>query len=206
MKGVRSLTTRSGLLPVVVAVATLMFSDRVGATNGRQASCVLVRNAELALTAPLDQPFWGALRGHEVKGNSSRSVLLVRIFDDPGSGPDSQIFTKLSIEFSGSEPVYPQVDESKILRSYFVQGMTGFVSKKRFFVADSLRVRLGLTKAGDATRLQLESTVQSRSAFDGSEQVAQVAITCQLKIKQVHELSPWEGRIGTDWASFAPEQ
>jgi hypothetical protein len=117
-------------------------------------SCIVVKNAELVMVTSATAPFWEANSGHEVQFSDARSVLLIRVYRDLGTGSDAGYFSKLSFEFMGPSLSYLELSKEKAVRSQFSKGNSGFVYKKSFSTAESPAVNINFAIEGEKASIQ----------------------------------------------------
>lgn len=199
----RALKRSVQMVPLLLAAAPLAARP---ITPTVEVQCVLVGSAQIAQT-PLarEGKFGRANHGHQIAAGT-KNVLAIRIFNDPDRGPDSETFKKATLEIQllpdvaiGSEVT---VD---ILRSHYVQGASGWVPRGGYWWAKNPFQRVHFRRDNKGLYAALKQDVR---VTDGGKisprppQVFPVDVTCPVRKLPVIQLTPWIGRVGTDYLSF----
>jgi hypothetical protein len=184
--------------PLLAAATTAANSPKV------EVQCVLVENAQIA-GGPLD--FGSANYGHQII-TGTRSVLAIRIFDDPDEGIDSAGFAKATLEFDN----LPVITAGKaisvgVLNSYYAKGSSAFASRGNYWWAEAPFVHVGFRSDGKGLHATLRQDVHATYAAKTSRRPPRsipVNVTCPVRKVAVKQLTAWTGRVGTAWNSFNP--
>ena len=168
--------------------------------------CILVENARIARKSLAQEGKFGhANHGHQI-ATGTNTVLAIRIYDDPDRGPDSESFKKATLEFQLS----PDVEVGgevvvSVLRSYYAEGSSGWVANGGYWWAENPFPQLHFRRdrAGLHGTLKHEALANyAEKVFTRPSQTLPVDISCPVRKLAILQLTPWLGRIGTNWRSF----
>lgn len=194
-------------LRIVTIILAIVGSVPVLADR-KQVACIWVESAKIALNNDLnDGQFGHANYGHQIEAGSF-SVLSIRVLEDDERGVDSELFSKTTLEIDHVPQDIPvgQGTEVKVLRSYYTKGSAGFIPKGQYFWANDALHEIRLKRDIDGYGLTVNADVQATNAKNGRTQIFHLGFDCQLNKRPLSDLGPWEGKVGTNWNSFAPNR
>lgn len=152
-----------------------------------------------------EREFGRANQGHQIQ-TGSRSVLAIRIYENEDRGPDSALFYKSTLEFS--RPIGIAESEEitvDVLRSLYTEGGSAWVDDGAYWWATDPFRHVHFRRDSKGLYATLKQNV--RATYDAKvvprpPQSIPVDVTCQVRKLPVLKLTPWTGRVGTEWLSF----
>ena len=175
-----------------------------------EVQCVLVESAQIAqIPLAREGEFGRANHGHQI-ATGTRSVLAIRIFDDPDLGPDSEIFKKATLELKlPSDVVEGSEVAVHVVRSHYAEGSSGWAADGGYWWAKNPFRRVHFRRDNKGLYAILKQDVR---VIDGEKiarrppQTLPVDVTCPVRKLPVIQLTPWIGRVGTGYLSFYPQR
>ncbi len=171
-----------------------------------EVQCILVEKARIAGRSLVREGHFGrANHGHQIViGN--KSVLAIRIYDDPDRGPDSQIFKKATLELE-APPIVPVGGDVfvNVIRSYYSEGASGWVADGGYWWAKNPFSRIRFRREQNRLVASLNATfpaINAEKNFRPKNSRLPVDVTCPVRELSVIKLTPWTGREGTSFHSF----
>jgi len=168
--------------------------------------CVLVENAQIAKSPLVKEGLFGrANHGHQIV-YGKRSVLAVRTYIDNGAGVDSEVFKKATLEFDMPHEIADGGEATvNVLRSYYVEGASGWVADGRFYWSKDSFPRVHFRRDSGGLHATLKGEAEAAFAdkvFRRPRKLIPVDVQCPVVQRKVIQLTPWAGRAGTSWYSF----
>lgn len=191
------------IVPVLLAAATTAarpLAPRV------EVQCILVEKAQIARRPVAKEGEFGrANYGHQIAAGT-KSVLAIRIYDDPDQGPDSQTFKKATLELNLPHDIAEGREVAvEVLRSHYAEGASGWVADGGYWWAKDPFTRIHFRQDNNGLYATLKENVQLIDGEKNSRRARpynQVDLTCPVRKLPVMKLTPWTGRVVTDWHSF----
>lgn len=171
-----------------------------------EVQCILVEKAQIA-QKPLakEGEFGRANYGHQIVAGI-RSVLAIRIYEDPDRGPDSQTFKKATLEFKLPPGIVEGTEVAvDVLRCYYAEGASGWVSDGGYGWAKDPFPRIHFRRDGTglyATLKQNVRVIEAEKRPGRPNPLITLNVTCPIRKQALLKLTPWTGREGTEWPSF----
>jgi hypothetical protein len=176
----------------------------------RNIVCLLVEHSDISPSRKVKPPmFYLALAnyGHEVQLGKNL-VFVLREFRDDGDGVDSAHFEKLTLrlvhdvannDFASGEPV-------GVTSGYYTEGGVGFIHKGAYWRANSTNPirQITFVRTANGIDAEIKAIFEATYESDKSKKVVKLDVRCPVRRSSVNLLSPWEGKPGHDWNSFAP--
>lgn len=201
---VNTLNLKKTILMVPVLLAAAMTAARPLAPKV-EVQCILVAMAQIARHPAREGKFGHANYGHQI-APGTESVLAIRIYDDPDRGPDSQTFTKATLELNLPQKIAKGSEVAvEVLRSHYAEGSSGWVHKGEYWWAKNAFRRVYFRRDSSGLLAILKSNVNVTYAakiFPRPPETISVDVTCRVRKLGFLQLPPWTGRVGTDWLSF----
>lgn len=172
----------------------------------KQVTCTWVENAKITLDKKFNIKDYGhANYGHQI-GTGNHSVLSFRLYEDWEEGPDSQVFSKTTLELDHIPKDIPVGHEMDIdtLRSYFTEGSEGFIYRGSYFWASNPLKRIRIRRTSDEFEAIVDVNIEATHARYGTTNAIHLNFRCPLQKRLVEKLSLWEGKLGTKYGSFTP--
>ena len=177
--------------------------------------CLLVPNAKIVLTKKpqhRDTPPWKlalatANYGHEIMAGNGY-VLGVRQFQGGDAPVDAAKFLKVTLALQLSELRLAQGKEVRVpvVDGYYIQGTVGFVHKREYWQARDPARDVTLKRLATGLTATLQATFPANYVASGESKAVDLDISCSVVETAADHLKSWEGKVGADWSSFAPEQ
>jgi hypothetical protein len=187
--------------PLLLAAATAF-------AHPPKVQCVLVENAQIARQRVVNEGKFGrANHGHQI-APGVRSVLAIRVYEDDGSGADAQVFKKATFEFKEIPHAIAEGEEVtvNVLRSYYAEGSSGWVADGGYSWATNPFHQILIRRNIDGLHINLKSIIEATNespfAKKRRKERINVDVQCPIRRQAVMELTPWVGRVGTNWLSF----
>ena len=199
MNGLKILILMVPLLLAVSTTAARPLAPKV------EIQCILVEKAQIA-QKPLakEGKFGRANYGHQIV-SGTKSVLAIRIFDDPDRGPDSETFKKATLELKLPPDVSGGSEVSvDVLRSHYAEGASGWVADGGYWWAKDPFARVHFRRDNNGLYATLKQNVRVTDGEKNSRRAPflPMDVTCLVRTLPILKLTPWTGRVGTDWLSF----
>lgn len=204
-----------GVKPIKAAFAGMLLllcqpaiaSSRWGIDAVSGVDCFLVEKATLIDDDRNEGSFGRANVGHQI-GPGNNIVLAIRAYENGGRGPDDQTFKKASLEFTALPDVRAigQAQDVPVLRSYYTDGASGFVTRGRYAQATKVFTTVRIVRSKRGIEASVNALVKAKDAAKGQATQANVAWTCPVIRRTVEQLDVWEGKAGTTWGSFYPRK
>ena len=191
------------LLPMPLLLAT---TTALAVALKVEVQCVLVEKAQIARTSLAKEGAFGrANYGHQI-ANGTSAVLAIRIFDDPDGGPDSESFTKATLELKPPLVIPAGSDLSvDVMRSHYSKGASAWVTQGGYAWAKNPFSHVRFRRDINGLRVRLEGDFEAVSRSNSSRRQSEairVDLECPVRKQAVSELSSWIGWVGTNRASF----
>lgn len=202
------------LAGLILADCSVKASEVTGLPSTKL-ECFLVPNARIVLPTAdssselksLQSTMNAANYGHEITDGTSY-VFALRKYEDDGTGPDAGVFTKLTLTFKSAD-VHLSDGQTKpydVSSGFYVQGSTGFVGKREYWQAKNAVPQISMTKGLEGLTASVHASFIAAHAAPSEKKEVVLDLKCPVRTASVKELGPWEGKVGTDWESFAPAQ
>jgi len=140
--------------------------------------------------------------GHEIIFGRSEVVAFREFKDYPGI--DSQVFTKVTLQLPAGAFDSKSDTEINVVHSYYTNGSTGFFHRGEFWTAQDFVRKVAFTRSSGGLVVTLNATFAAKKAVGGDAKHVTLNYSCAVRSVSVGQLNPWEGKVGTDFNSFAP--
>jgi len=135
-------------------------------------------------------------------------VLIIRQFRDDSTAVDAAQFLKVTLAV---ESVNLEIDEDEamlvpVVDGYYVHGGVGFIHKGQYWQAQRPLSEISIRRIEDVLNVTLHATFSARFVATGESKQLTLDVTCDAPVKTVGVLTPWEGKPGASWESFAPRE
>jgi hypothetical protein len=140
--------------------------------------------------------------GHEIIVGRSAVVAFREFKDNPGV--DSQVFTKVTLELPSGAFDSNADTEMNVVHSYYTSGSTGFIHRGEFWTAQDFVRKVALTRSSGGLVVTPNATFAATKAVGGDAKNVTLNYSCAVRSVNVGQLNPWEGKVGADFSSFAP--
>lgn len=203
------------LLGVICAISlpgcSALASEIVGAPSTKQ-ECLIVPKARLVFPPVGKSPEFEikmseANTGHQIAEGTS-TVFVFRRYEDSGKGPDSGTFTKLTLVLK-SDGIHLSDGQTKRYDAsdgFFITGNDGFVANGGYSRATNAIAPITVTRESGKLNASLQKMFIAEDGRSSKKKEVGLSFTCTVRMASVKELDSWEGKVGTDWESFAPAQ
>lgn len=182
----------------------LLFVIPMASAHGAAGSleCIWVENAKIHIGRSVSRQFAYANEGHQIVPGKF-SVIAFRQYDDEGA-PDAQSFVKTTVEIKSMPDglAVGQGAELKVRRSYHTIGNSAFVAKGHYLWAAAALRTVHIRRQTSGLSLSMSGSVGARGGGPLVPQTLQIDVSCPLQRMPLERLSLWQGRKGTDTASF----
>lgn len=176
-----------------------------GMQTGRGVDCLMVENASILRRGlHAEGEFGMANLGHQIYPGPNM-VLAIRAWEDSGH-IDSRHFLKATVEFSPAVLVVGKRKTFKVLRSYYSEGSAGHVAGGAYSWALNPFESVRISRSWWRVDVTLDATIAVTNVADGTSEQRKILRSCPVKGRYVWQLDEWEGKVGTDWNSFSPNQ
>ena len=143
--------------------------------------------------------------GQEIADGTS-NVFVLRKYYDRGTGPDAGVFTKLTLVLKSTE-VHLSDGQTKsydVASGFYVEGGVGYVDDGEYRRARNPVSQISIARGSEGLTASLHATFTAEHARSSEKKEIVLDLKCPVRMASVKELGPWEGKVGTDWESFAP--
>ena len=197
-----------GLIVVLLAssAAVVAEANAIAATTMNKIECYQIENAKIILDASSAKKKFGMANfGHQI-GAGKNTVISIRRYDDPGTGPDSQSFFKTTIELKKLPAVTDKTPPSdfSVIYSFHSEGSSGFLLKNAYDWSDSPLRKISIKSEADGVRINYSQDVLGKDAASGKIKPLNIKANCRLNKIMVQDLNLWQGHPGTEFESFYP--
>lgn len=171
--------------------------------------CLILEGAEIAPSnwqyEPADEMAMQeqlrmANQGHVIKRGNSM-IVVVREFRGRSGAPDGQRYRKLTARISG---LTPEGGGVRVDESHFVSGSSAFVAWGLYYVSNNKLERMSITHRGSRRVLSVNQELPSFRVPDGVKEDVKVSFECELKTKDLDQLSAWQGSATAGGDPFYP--
>lgn len=207
MKAILSSSTKRIRFNGIFLTLTFLGAAPVSAEGvAHTLECNLVDHARILHSQKEKSPEFGkANLGHQI-GPGEHTVLSIRRFDDLDLVPDSQNFSKTTVELE-KFPLGVASGKSiqlSVLFSFHSEGNIGFIPSGAYEWASNPLRAITIRREAGGLMLQLSANFSAKNASSGRVKSLHIDVDCPLCRIRLEDLSYWQGREGTNWNSFYP--
>jgi len=195
-----------GFVFVLLASAVVVEANATAAMAENDIECYQIDNAKILIDAGSAKKKFGMANfGHQI-GVGKNTVISIRRYDDPGTGPDSQSFFKTTIELKKLPTLTEtiQFSDVAVIYSFHSEGSSGFVPKGAYDWSDAPLRKISIKREADGVRINYSEDVLGKDAASGKIKPLSIKANCRLSKIMVRDLNLWQGHPGTDLESFYP--
>lgn len=180
-------------------------TDAVAAIAENEIECYQIDDAKIIIdTAAANKKFGMANFGHQIEVGK-HTVISIRRYEDPGTGPDSQSFFKTTIELEKIPAIADKMQFTvAVMYSFHSEGSSGFVLKSAYDWSNAPLRKISIKSEADGVRISFSQDVLGKSAVSGKIKPLRIKANCRLRKITVQDLNLWQGHPGTDLESFYP--
>lgn len=190
------------LAPPAAVVAA---ADATSAIPQNEIECYQIDNAKIIIDADSAKKNFGMANfGHQI-GVGKNTVIAIRRYDDPGTGPDSQSFFKTTIELKKLPVITDKMQtDVAVIYSFHSEGSSGFVPKSAYDWSNAPLRKISIKTDADTVSINYSQDVLGKDAASGKPKPLSIKASCRLRKIMIQDLNLWQGHPGTGLESFYP--